>query len=149
MKRLAAWIGDKPWFRPIATEVVPRVDRALAGLGWRATPWPTLLLTTTRRSGHPHSTPLYFVDHGNTLAIIASNYGRAEPVWSHNLRRASDCVIKLHRRDEERTARLATDQEWESLFTAFAAFYPAYVAYRQRAGRHIPIWVLEPHSSRT
>lgn len=144
--RFARWVGDKPWFRPVARNVLPVVDRVLGRVGLRATPWPTMILTTTgRRSGEARETPLYFVDHLGRPAVIGTNYGKTvEPNWSLNLRHDSTCVIKTGRRTEHRRARLATSDEWEPIFARFAAFYPAYRDYRERAGRDIPIWVFEP-----
>jgi deazaflavin-dependent oxidoreductase (nitroreductase family) len=146
--RFGRWVGDKGWFRPIATRVVPALDRALGRLGWRVTPWPTLLLTTFGRTGTAHTTPLYFVDHGDALAVIASNYGRHEPDWSLNLRRHPYCEVLLRRHRQPRRARPADGDEWQSLFDRFAGFYPHYAAYRDRAGRPIPIWVLQEVGSR-
>ena len=49
-RSLIRWVGDRPWFRPVARWVLPPIDRALLRFaGWRATPFPTLLLTT---AGH-------------------------------------------------------------------------------------------------
>ena len=145
---LARWVGDKPWFRPVARNVLPAVDRFLGRVGLRATPWPTMILTTTgRKSGDPRDTPLYFVDPLGNPAVIGTNYGRpVEPHWSLNLRNDASCSIKNGRHTTQRRARLATAGEWEPIFAKFAAFYPSYRAYRERAGRDIPIWVFEPHA---
>lgn len=146
--RLAVWVGDKPWFRPVARRLLPAADKLLLKwFGWRATPWPTLLLTTTgRHSRAPHETPLYFVDHGGDLAVIASNYGGAEPAWSRNLRHDAACAVSLKRRSTTSRAHPASPGEWEDLFERFAAFYPSYRDYRARAGREIPIWILRLES---
>ena len=143
-RRFATWIGDKPWFRSIARHVVPPLDGFLIRFGMRATPWPTLLLTTTgRNSGRAHQAPLYFVSRGDALAVIASNYGGEEPGWSRNLARDQKCEVMLRRKVSARQARLASTDEWQPIFDEFAEFYPNYHAYRERADRKIPIWILE------
>lgn len=144
---LAASIGDRRWFRPIATGVLPVVDRLLGRVGWRSTPWPTLLLTTTgRTTGKDRRAPLYFVDHEGDMAVIATNYGRAEPQWSRNLDAMPKCEVTLRRRTTDFTARRARHQEWEPIFERFADFYPGYRTYIERADRDVPIWILRPAS---
>jgi len=141
--RFARWVGDKPWFRPLARRALPPVDKQLVKVGLHATPWPTLNLTTIGcATGKPRTVPLYFVEHGDDLAVIASNYGRAEPQWSRNLRRDRACKVLLRRNTTSAIARLATPEEWHDLFDRFTDFYPPYQQYLERAHRLIPIWVL-------
>lgn len=142
--RLASWVGDKRWFRPVVRRVLPPVDKMLARAGWRATPWPTLILATRgRSSGRRHETPLYFVEHAGSEAVIGSNYGNDEPDWSLNLRSDPRCTIRMNRRQAKAQARLAHTDEWQPVFEKFAAFYPNYRNYLERADRAVPIWVLE------
>ena len=141
--RIARSIGDKPWFRPVARNLLPVADRALVKLGLRATPWPTLNLTTMgRSSGQARTTPLYFVEDGDHLVVVATNYGRQEPDWSRNLRHDPTCTVLLRRRSSPATARLAGREQSAELFARFVEFYPPYQQYRERADRDIPIWLL-------
>ncbi|WP_190823994.1 nitroreductase family deazaflavin-dependent oxidoreductase [Saccharopolyspora pogona] len=61
-----------------------------------------LLLTTTgHRTGHPRSTPLFYKPHGDSFAVVASNFGhRNHPVWSTNLLVAPQATVTAdnHRR---------------------------------------------------
>lgn len=142
---VARAIGDKPWFRPVARKVLPVVDKVLVRMGWRATPWPTLLLTTLgRKTGTARNAPLYFVETNGGPAVLATNYGQQEPAWSHNLRANQNCQVTLRRATNEHRARLATTDEWSLLFERFAEFYPAYRTYLERAERDVPMWILEP-----
>lgn len=142
--KLASWIGDKAWVRPIAARVLPPVDRLLARWGRQATPWPTAILTTVgRRSSKWHRTPLYFVLHDGSIAVIATNFGRADPDWSLNLAANPRCTVELRGSTSRHMARLAGHEEWEPIFRRFVGFYPPYAAYLERAGRDIPIWILE------
>ncbi|MCP4249152.1 MAG: nitroreductase family deazaflavin-dependent oxidoreductase [bacterium] len=139
------WIGDKPWFRPVATHVLPRVDTVLLrSRGWRSTPFPTLLLTTVgHRSGRPHHAPLYYLDDEG-FVVIASNYGRNEPDWSRNLREKPTCQVKVGRSVAPALATQVADTARPHYLERFAAFYPPYRDYVARAGREIPIWMLAP-----
>ena len=93
---LTRWIGNQTWLRPVAPLVSP-VDRVLLGkFGRRMTPFPTLLLTTIgRNSGKTVDTPLWYLEEGRELAVIASNFGRHEPDWSRNLRANPTCTVKI------------------------------------------------------
>ncbi len=126
------------------------VDRALVPLGLRAAPWPTLLLTTTGRvSGKDRKTPLFFIDADDGPAVAATNYGRHEPDWSRNLRANPACRTTSRRQTRRAVARAANPAEFESLFARFVEFYPSYEDYRARAGREVPIWILEERDAHT
>lgn len=144
-QRLTRWVGDKPWFRPVARRVLPKVDSALLRSGgWRATPFPTLLLTTIgHRSSEAHHAPLYYLEDGG-FVVIASNYGHHEPDWSRNLAARPTCTVKLGRQATAAQAELVAAEDWPHLLDRFAAFYPSYRDYVARAGRQIPMWRLVP-----
>lgn len=142
--RFANVVGDQAWFRPVSQRFIPFVDKLLIPLGLRSTPWPTLLLTTTgRKSGEAREAPLFFVESADGLAVLGTNYGRPEPNWSLNLRAEPDCSYQLDRRTVTCRARVATETEFDDLFPRFVEFYDSYTDYRARAGRDIPIWILE------
>lgn len=141
----ARWVGDKAWVRPLARRVLPKVDTVLLrSNGWRATPFPTLLLTTIgHHSGGAHLTPLYYVEDDGFL-VIASNYGGEEPHWSRNLRATPACTIKVGRLAMAAKAEPVSDDQWDEHLDAFADFYPPYRDHVARAEREIPIWKLKP-----
>lgn len=141
---LVRWIGSQRWLLPVATLVGP-VDRILLDkFGRRITPFPTLLLTTTGRvSGRSVAAPLWYLQDSE-LAVIASNFGRDEPNWSRNLRADPVCTVKIRREISRYEARLAGAPAWAGYFERFAELFPTYRDYIARAGREVPIWVLEP-----
>ncbi len=147
---LTRWIGDQTWLRPVAPLVSP-VDRALLGkFGRRITPFPTPLLTTIgRNSGKAVATPLWYLEEGRELAVIASNFGRHEPDWSWNLRANPTCTVKIRRKTTPYRARPAEGEAWDRYLEGFAEFYPTYLDYIALAGREVPIWVLESAGSPT
>jgi deazaflavin-dependent oxidoreductase (nitroreductase family) len=139
------WVGDKPWFRPVARGVLPKIDLALLrSQGWRFTPFPTLLLTTVgHSSGRPHQAPLYYLEDDG-FVVIATNYGRDEPDWSRNLAVNPICTVKVGRQAQAANAAPVPANHWQRYLDQFAAFYPSYRDYVARAGREIPIWKLAP-----
>lgn len=141
-------VGDKPWFRPVAREVLPRVDAALLrSRGWQATPFPTLLLITTgHQSGRSHEAPLYYLEDGG-FVVIATNYGRHEPDWSRNLAASPLCSVKVRSSRVAAHAEMVPADRWHHYLERFAEFYPSYNDYVARAGREIPIWRLVPRTA--
>lgn len=138
------WVGDKPWFRPVARGVLPKVDTVLLRWGWRATPFATLLLTCTgHQSGQDHHAPLYYLEDDGYV-VIATNYGRAEPDWSRNLAAQPLSTVKVGRRTMASRAEPVSGEEWSHYLSRFAEFYPTYRDYVARAGRDIPMWRLVP-----
>lgn len=125
------------------------MDAALLRLaGWRATPYATLLLTTTgARSGEKHRSPLYYLEDDGYV-VIASNYGRHEPDWSRNLAAQPMCTVKVGRRTQAARAERVAKAEWPGYLDQFASFYPPYRDYVNRAGRTIPMWKLVPVPAR-
>lgn len=146
--RFIRWVGDKPWFRPVARTLLPKVDAVLLrSLGWRATPFPTLLLTTTgHQSGQAHQAPLYYLEDDG-FVVIATNYGRHEPDWSRNLAATPSCSVRLGSSEVAAEAREVPADRWHHYLERFADFYPSYYDYAARAGREIPMWRLVPRTA--
>lgn len=136
------WIGGKRWVPAVIAPLLGRVDAALLRRGRQVTPFPTLLLTTTgAHSGAPHEAPLWYLEDDGYV-VIATNYGRNEPDWSHNLRANPKCHVRIGKEAFEARAHGVSGTAWESTFDRFAEFYPPYRGYRERAGRDIPMWRL-------
>lgn len=121
--------------------------RATGGLiGHRVGPLPNVLLTTTgRASGKPRTTALTYIRTDGLLALIASNFGsRTAPQWYRNLQQHPEATVQLKRRNWPVTARPATADEHERIWSAALVIWPAWAGYAARAQREIPIVVLEP-----
>ena len=120
--------------------------RATGGrLGGKFLGVPVLLLTTTgRRSGEPRTQPLYYVDRGERLAVIASNAGEnSSPAWWLNLKADPRATVQIARKVFPVTAREATGDERDELWQAAVAQDDSYEVYRARTSRRIPVVVLE------
>ena len=120
---------------------------------WRvgsAFPWgiPVCLLTTTgRKSGQKRTvTLLYGTRAPDEYVLIGSNFGQKHhPAWALNLEADPQCVFEVDDKPREMTARLVTDDaEREEIWALMYEIWPAYNAYRGRAGRDIKVFVITP-----
>src|SRR2546429_8806799 len=85
-RRLLLWVGKTPWLTWYSSGVLVPIDRFLyrrtngrVSLGHVGTrregAVQSLLLTTTgRRSGRPRPTPVLYLEDGDRLAVVASNF---------------------------------------------------------------------------
>lgn len=115
-------------------------------LGSRLAGAPVLLLTSTgRQSGKPRTTPLLYLDLGESFAVVASFGGSPKhPAWFLNLRANPDVDVQVGNEHRERRARIATDDEREQLWPRLVTMYPAYASYQEKTARRIPVVLLEP-----
>lgn len=106
----------------------------------------TLLLTTTgRRSGESYTTPLIYGEHGDDYVIVASKGGAAEhPDWYRNLEADPEVEIQVGDQIMDATARTATGEERERLWSMMAGIWPDYDEYAKRTARQIPVVALTP-----
>lgn len=106
----------------------------------------TLLLTTEgRKSGKSHLTPLIYTKAGNGFAVIASKGGAPEhPAWYLNLHAHPEVEIQVGAKHYRARARTAGPDERKKLWAEMVKIYPPYDEYQARAGREIPVVVLEP-----
>ena len=101
------------------------------------------ITTIGRRTGRPHTTPLACINHRDAVAVVASNGGSEQPPdWWLNLQHQPLAEIELGGTKRLVRARLADDDEQESLADSFVRAYPRFERYRQRARRAIPVVVL-------
>ncbi len=146
------WLGQQAWFPAIGKPVFPRLDRFLYRLsGGRLTStgpmmFPTLLLTTRgRRSGRTLSTPLFYVRAAGSVIVAATNFGLPQhPWWSENLLREPNAQVQIGADQRPYRARLASSEEVARAWPRLVEFWPAYDRYKERSGRDIRVFVLEP-----
>lgn len=131
---------------------VHRIDTAILSLtGGRYTVsailgWNIVQLTTTgAKSGQSHTMPLIAVRDGEKIALIASSFGRKRnPAWYYNLKAHPECILQEDGRPDHYRAREAQGQEYQRLWELAVSVYAGYEQYKARAGRRIPIMILEP-----
>jgi deazaflavin-dependent oxidoreductase (nitroreductase family) len=108
--------------------------------------YPVVILTTVGvRSGKVRKNPIMRIVDGDRYVAIASAAGRPEhPVWYRNI--VAHPIVRVQDGPTARTYQAQemhgdqTHRYWELADNAF----PKFAEYRQRAGRDIPIIVLDP-----
>jgi len=98
------------------------------------------------RSGIRRTSPLQYVEDGENVAVVASKGGYAKnPAWLHNLKAHPDTTAQVGSEHRPVRARVVSDpEERDRLWAKAVRMYRPYEDYRARAGREIPIVVLEP-----
>ncbi|HEX8035865.1 MAG TPA: nitroreductase family deazaflavin-dependent oxidoreductase [Ktedonobacterales bacterium] len=141
---------NRPWWSQRFIALHTRLYRATGGrIGHRLGPQRTLLLTTTgRKSSLPRTLPLAYFHVGDTLIIVASNWGNDHPpAWYFNIL-AHPCVhIQLKGDTFDATATTATPEERARLWPQVVAQNPVYARYQAGATREIPLVLLHRTSS--
>ena len=100
------------------------------------------------KSGKIRKMPLMRIEHNGTYAVVASNAGApTHPFWYHNvvanpLVELQDGAVKQKMRAHE-----VFGEEKDEWWKRADAAYSKIPAYRARAGREIPVLLLEPLSS--
>jgi F420H(2)-dependent quinone reductase len=126
---------NKPLYRLSGGRIGGRLGRA-----------PILLLTTTgRKSGKERTCPLVFLGDGDRQIVIGSNAGNARPsAWALNLLENPEAEVQIRRDRRPVRARVAEGAEREELWRRMIEQFGGFDTYRDRTGREIPLFVLEP-----
>ena len=142
--------GTFPFFVPLK-RVIPAIHvavfRATNGrLSSKLAGQKMLLLTTTgRRTGKPRTVPLLYVDDGEAMVVIGSNWGgRRQALWYRNLLANPEARVQVASSKRRVTAHVASGPERERLWSLVTRQYPGYEEYARRIGsaREIPLVVL-------
>lgn len=129
------------------TRVAPRLDPPLLRIsGGRFSsvyPVPVMLLTTTgAKSSLPRTLPLLYLTDGDSLILVASNYGRpSNPSWYRNLMANPTVEVLAGKRSGTYLASEITDAAGRDDAWARAVdLYAGYGDYQVRAAnRTIPL----------
>jgi deazaflavin-dependent oxidoreductase (nitroreductase family) len=110
---------------------------------------PTLLLTTRgRRSGLLRRTALIYGRDGDNYLVVASNGGSPHhPAWYLNLVAEPEVHVQVRGDRFRARARTAGADERPALWRTMASIFPTYDRYLAkagRAGREMPLVILEP-----
>ncbi len=134
------------WLLALITSVHRFLYQASGGwIGHRGLPGFRFLLLGARgrKSGREYITPLLYVADGD-FVVVASNAGDArDPAWWKNLQANPDAWVQVGRERIPVRARAAGDAEAEELWPRVIAAYASFELYRTRAGRPIPLVLLE------
>ena len=108
---------------------------------------PVLMITTPgRRTGTPHSTCVAHIEVPEGLVVWGTGSGSPrDPDWFENMRHARDATVQVRDRTfRVRPRELVGDERdimWRDVILAKA---PRVRRYADRAGRVIPVALLEP-----
>ena len=108
---------------------------------------PTLILKTIgRRTGEPHLTPLIYGRHGREIVVIGSKGGApTHPAWYLNLTSRPEVAFQIADKKYRGGWRVAEAAERTQVWSEMVELYPPYQDYQARAGREIPVVLLDPH----
>jgi len=135
--------------------IAPAADRLLFCLsGGRQTAvsliagLPSIVVTVKgAKSAKPRTVTLLGISDQAEFIVIASNFGQKHnPAWYYNLRANPDITVTLNGRTSAYRARQVFGAEHQQCWEKAVKLYKGYEAYKQRAGREIPIFVLEPQN---
>jgi len=134
------------WLLALITSVHRFLYRASGGwIGHRSSGYRFLLLGCRgRKSGREYITPLLYVADGERFLVIGSNAGDArDPAWWKNLQANPEGWIQVGRERIPVRARAAGEAEADVLWPRVIDTYASFELYRTRAGREIPLVLLE------
>ena len=108
--------------------------------------WDIVQLTTIgAKTGQLRTMPLLALFDDEKIALIASSLGRAHhPGWYYNLKKNPECNNQQKGRSKKYIARETESDERDKYWQLALSFYQGYEKYKERAGRKIPVMVLEP-----
>ena len=105
-----------------------------------------LLTSTGAKTGEQRTHPIVFIDDGDGLLAIASNYGRPpHTAWSHNLLAHPECEVEFRGPKTKYRAELLTGDARAAAWKTVVDFYAGYERYRVNcAPREIRVFRLRP-----
>jgi deazaflavin-dependent oxidoreductase (nitroreductase family) len=103
------------------------------------------VMSTGRTSGQPRRNPVYYVEEGPNLIVVASNAGAAtDPAWWQNLQAQPDAGVEIGGERRDVRARAATPEEQARLWPRFVRGSATFNEYQANTARKLPVVILEP-----
>ena len=107
-----------------------------------------LLHHTGAKSGQQRVSPVAYQAVDGGYAIFASKAGAPDnPAWYHNLIANPTATIEIGTDTVPVTARVASPEEREPIWTRQKQDQPGFAEYEQKTTRQIPVVILEPARS--
>jgi deazaflavin-dependent oxidoreductase (nitroreductase family) len=135
------------WLLALITSVHRFLYQSSGGrIGHRAPGYQFLLLGCRgRKSGREYVTPLLYVPDGQRFVVVGSNAGDPrDPGWWKNLRANPAAWVQVGRERKPVRAREASPDESAVIWPQVVSVYGSFERYKERAGRPIPLVLLEP-----
>ncbi|MCG8347769.1 MAG: nitroreductase family deazaflavin-dependent oxidoreductase [Chloroflexales bacterium] len=104
------------------------------------------LTTVGARTGESRSTLLHAIPAGESILVVASNWGRPRhPAWYHNLKAHPEATVTYRNRTETYLAQEVEGAERDDCWRRVTEIYPGYEAYQRRSpARKLPVIMLSP-----
>jgi len=133
-----SWLGLQSWLH---VSLYRLMGGRVGGSVFRA---PVLLLSTVgRRTGKKRTTPLVYIEVGDSLVVVASNGGREKnPGWFTNIKQNPLTEVQIRGRRTVMRAEQASRDEKERLWPLLMKMYGRYDDYQARTKREIPVVIL-------
>jgi deazaflavin-dependent oxidoreductase (nitroreductase family) len=142
--KYAKWIIRK--MSHINTWLYRKTDGKIGGKFLHGAPV-ALLTTIGRKSGLERTTPVLYLDDGDSFVVVASQAGRENhPLWYLNLVENPEVKLRIGKEVHELTARTAEESERQRLWPKLVEMYPDFDNYQSWTERKIPVVLLEPNS---
>ncbi len=133
-----------PWIHQVDKAILKLTMGRFAAsqiLGWDI----VQLNTIGAKTGQWRTMPLVALFDGESIALVASSLGREHhPGWYYNLKKNPECNVQQKGRSKKYIARETDGAERDKYWQLALSFYQGYEKYKERAGRKIPVMVLEP-----
>ena len=107
--------------------------------------WALFVISTGRTSGQPRRNPVYYVEEGPNLVVVASNAGApTDPAWWQNLQARPDASVEIVGEQRAVRARAATPEEQARLWPRFVRGSATFNEYQANTARKLSVVILEP-----
>ena len=126
--------------------VIYRISRGrLTASSWLGGLEVSMLTTTGARTGRSRTLPVLALPEGESMLLVASNFGRSSnPAWYHNLRANPRATVVFGGTRRDVVARELCGAERERGYRLAEEMFPAFTHYRRWApNRQIPVLCLE------
>ncbi|CAA0119409.1 Deazaflavin-dependent nitroreductase [BD1-7 clade bacterium] len=92
-----------------------------------------ILTTTGAKTGLPRKTPLLYLEHNNSVVMVASTGGFSkDPFWYKNILANPSVHVQIKNRKRNMTGRTASAEERDELWPLLDELYEGYKEYRAR-----------------
>jgi len=106
-----------------------------------------VLHTIGRKSGKLYRTPLFYMEDGDNIVLVASRAGTSiNPGWLRNMLANPSVEIQFRSSRRRVKGRIAEGEEREQLWARLITMFEVWERIQERSPRLFPIIVLEPES---
>jgi len=109
---------------------------------------PVLLMTTVgRKSGIERTQPLYYLEDGGRVILVASNAGtESDPAWLLNMQAKPNVLVNINGLENRMSGHVATAEEKSELWPKLTAMFPKWQMMEDRSERSFKVAILKPIS---